>query len=158
MAFDFNSVEDTAHFDEKTAEQFSLAPYLKALAEIGDDSYEAELLEVERVELENSHDFSTEKVKSIIEAKATKDGLELTTIYLDAVNRTFGSQITVKGAENVARLLRYFKVDLADIPNLMDNFFEALGDYGCEHGFIDASDYKHLLVELDIPFNEEISK
>lgn len=156
MAFDFNSIEDTEDFEEKTAEQFRLAPYLNALAEIGDGTYEAELLEVERVELANSHDFSTEKVKAIIEAKATKDSLELTTIYLDAVNRTFGSQITIKGADGVARLMKHFKVNLADKPNLFDNFFEALTDYGCEHGVNDASDYKPLLEELDIPFAEKM--
>lgn len=156
MAFDFNGIEDIDDIVEKTSEQFSLAPYLKALAEIGDDSYEAELLEVEWVELENSHDLSTEKVKAVIEAKVTKDNLELTTIYLDAVNRTFGSQITIKGAENIAKLMRYFKVDLADKPNLIDNFFEALADYGCERGFNDASDYKPLLENLGIPFTEKM--
>lgn len=152
MAFDFSELEHKQ--DNRLTDAFNRALYVDALKEYDDDFREDEIIETEDVELENSYDFLTEKVMAIVDCKVDKNSLELTTIYYNLAGRQFGARISVSGRENVAKLLKYFNVSTSDLPNLLDNLIEALADYGNEHGFEDAADFKPLLQELGIPFKE----
>ncbi|MCM1141587.1 MAG: hypothetical protein NC453_23695, partial [Muribaculum sp.] len=129
-----------------------LQPYIDALIKCGEDSDEGEIIDMGEVELCNCHDSLTEKADAKVESKLTKDLLEITTMYYMLRGREQGTQITVKGIENIATLFKHFNVDIADTSNLLFNLTEALAVYGREHGFEDAADYKPLFESLDMPF------